>query len=388
MPIQSLPLNILAHSLMFFLSVFFTINTKANELLKTPLTQLISKTSCDKQVVVLGELPSHGEALGFQAKAEIAQHLISHCNFTALYFEAPVYDFLGFQQAIPKKTATEKQLDNAIGGFWTTKELYTWRKWLFAHSISGELLLAGLDDQISASSEFAKATLPPLIAAFVPTVKQSICQQAMTRNLNWLYDEQHQFNQDEINLLQQCTHLAANKTKNSSKADLNQKKMIFNAANLYARNNNATTALSRDEAMFRNFQWQNKAAAQKRKSIIWTATVHAAKKQGILSRKPLGAWLKEELKNKMTAIGFTTFSGQSSRAGTSIQSIADAPVDSLEAVASTPEDNWKYLNSADLSQLGNISARLFGKFMTTDWSSYFDGVVVFRQEKAPIFAIE
>lgn len=46
--------------------------------------------------MLLGELPSHGEARAFEAKAAIARRLIERCGFNALLFEAPNYDFLGF----------------------------------------------------------------------------------------------------------------------------------------------------------------------------------------------------------------------------------------------------------------------------------------------------
>ena len=39
---------------------------------------------CDKRVVALGELPTHGEALGFQLKARIVRRLVEKCGFGAL----------------------------------------------------------------------------------------------------------------------------------------------------------------------------------------------------------------------------------------------------------------------------------------------------------------
>ena len=63
------------------------------------LTSIITQVSdsvCGKEVVLLGELPSHGEARAFQIKAGI----VERCGFDAVFFEAPVYDFLGFQHAL------------------------------------------------------------------------------------------------------------------------------------------------------------------------------------------------------------------------------------------------------------------------------------------------
>ena len=43
---------------------------------------------CQKQIVLLGELPTHGEAHTFDAKSKIADRLIAQCGFTAILFEA------------------------------------------------------------------------------------------------------------------------------------------------------------------------------------------------------------------------------------------------------------------------------------------------------------
>ncbi len=372
--------------LLAFLSLLPTINhLKAKPPTELNLAQTVTQLTCDKQVVVLGELPSHGEALGFQAKADIVQYLTEQCDFTALFFEAPMYDFLGFQQAITDKNTSAEQLDRAIGGFWTTQELNQWRQWLFTQSTTGELTLAGLDDQISASSDFAKTTLPQLVGSTVPTKNGAECQQAIKRNLHWHYDAEHQYDTVEMKLLQQCAKQATDKLATSPDTDYINMKMADNLANLYSRQNNTAGALNRDAIMYKNFQWQYKRLPKGSKVIIWTATVHAARQQGGLKRKPLGAWLAEQWNDNVAVIGFTTYSGQSSMAGMTIKPIPDASIDSLEALVTSPDSEWTYLTALELRKLGSISSRLYGQFMTTDWSTLFDGVVVFREEKAPTF---
>src|SRR4029450_7050730 len=86
---------------------------------------------CRKQIVLLGELPTHGEAHAFDAKSKIADRLIAQCGFTAILFEAGIYDFIGLERAADTRTATPEQLDNAIGRFWWTRELTPWRRALF-----------------------------------------------------------------------------------------------------------------------------------------------------------------------------------------------------------------------------------------------------------------
>jgi erythromycin esterase-like protein len=64
---------------------------------KLTLVDKITQEICDKKVVLLGELPNHGEAVGFKIKAEIVQKLVEQCDFNGLFFEAGIYDFIGFQ---------------------------------------------------------------------------------------------------------------------------------------------------------------------------------------------------------------------------------------------------------------------------------------------------
>jgi erythromycin esterase-like protein len=74
----------------------------------------VADAVCGKQVVLLGELPSHGEARAFEAKAMIVQRLIDRCGFSGLLFEAPIYDFVGFREGGDQHRAVALQLDRAI----------------------------------------------------------------------------------------------------------------------------------------------------------------------------------------------------------------------------------------------------------------------------------
>ena len=117
-------------------------HVRAQRVDSTSAESRLVKTVCERQIVVLGELPSHGEGRTFQAKASIVRRLVEECGFNALLFESPIYDFLGLQDAITKGQATLSQLDRAIGRFWLTRELSDWRQWLFQQTTNGALVLA------------------------------------------------------------------------------------------------------------------------------------------------------------------------------------------------------------------------------------------------------
>src|SRR6186997_3508966 len=89
----------------------------AQERTPSSIVDGVVSAMCQKHVVLLGEQPSHGEALGFDAKSKIVDGLISRCGFTAVMFEMGVYDFVGFERALQSRAATQEQLDNAIGRF-------------------------------------------------------------------------------------------------------------------------------------------------------------------------------------------------------------------------------------------------------------------------------
>lgn len=330
---------------------------------------------CNKQVVVLGELPSHGEGRAFVAKAAIVRRLVAKCGFNAVLFEAPVYDFIGFQKAVAGMAATQAQLDNAIGRFWMTKDLADWRAWLLDRAQLGNLRVSGLDDQVSATSQYARDALPGLVAAHLPGDSAAQCAAAVTRNLNWQYDANVKYDDAERVRLQTC----ARRASEIAQDDI----MLDNLANLYAREQGAGHALDRDVMMYRNFVRQRDMLRAGSKVIIWTATTHAARQRGELGTKPLGTWIAEAARDSVAMIGFSAFGGQSSMAGRPAQPITDAPAESLEAMATANTTAWVYLDNAALQRMGSVPSRLFGKLMTADWSQLFDAVLVIRAEVAP-----
>lgn len=375
-PLRTRHMRVLA---LLALHCLFAVPASAQPGASTTLEARVVEDLCHKQIVVLGELPSHGEARGFQAKARIAQRLIERCGFDAVLFEAAIYDFIGFQQAVTQRRATQLQVDNAIGRFWWTRELAEWRRWLFQRAASGTLVLGGLDDQVSATSEYARATLPGLVGAS----SGAECEQAVTRNLYWRYDAAHAFDEPERARLHRCTRAAADAL--ATRRGTPEQVMAENLAGLFHRQLAPTAARDRDEVMYRNFVWQSGRMPRGSKWIVWTATVHAARRQGSMTYKPLGAWLAERWGDRLGVIGFSALAGRSSRAGMPSEALLEAPPGSLEARALGTRAAWAYLDRTALRRIGSAPSRLLGRFTSADWSTHFDGVVVFREEVAPVF---
>jgi erythromycin esterase-like protein len=347
----------------------------------------VADAVCGKQVVILGELPSHGEARAFEAKAKIVQRLIDRCGFDAVLFEAPIYDFVGFQEGGEQHRAVAAQLDRAIGRFWWTRELTDWRRWLFRRATERGLVLGGLDDQVSVTSDYARATLPSLVAASSPPQGASACEQTVARHLFWRYDASTPFDEPEQIRLQRCVREAADALAVRAEGDRRtaEEAMLENLANYVDRQRRAPAARDRDEAMYRNALWHIERMPAASKVIIWTATVHASRKQGRLPQQPLGARLAAQRGRSLASVGFTAFAGWSSMAGQPRKQLPQAPPGSLEAQATEGNAPWVFLNAAALRRIGHAPSRLLGSFTEADWSGYFDGVVVIREEVAPVF---
>ena len=338
---------------------------------------------CQKQIVLLGELPTHGEAHTFDVKSKIADRLIAQCGFTAILFEAPIYDFIGLERAAETHTATQVLLDNAIGRFWWTRELTPWRRALFEAATRQRVVVGGLDDQVSITSHYAEAALPRLIAAASSESTATECRQTVSRHVGWTYDAKHPFDEREQLRLQQCARSAADAAAANRSLDAADRVMLESFAR-YADRQRLGMTSGRDESMYRNLVWYLERLPKNSRVVIWTATVHAARQRGSLSEVPLGARVVERWGDRVGTGGFTAYSGYTSRAGRPASPISDAPPESLEATA-TSESAWALLDSEKLRAIGRVPSRLLGTFVSETWSDYFDAVVVIRQEVAPTF---
>lgn len=328
----------------------------------------IAKSLCTKNVVLLGELPSHGEARTFALKARIVQELVRECGFNAVLFEAPIYEFVGLYDAIRSGTAEPSLLKNAVGRFWLTQELAPHRSWLYESALSNRLLLGGLDDQVSVTSHYARQKLPEMTPPE--------CKATVKRNLEWGYDDAQPFNALEKQRLQQCAAMAAE----------SKDVLLQNFKTYVERQVTATNARSRDEVMRDNLLWYVTQLPHGSKVIVWTATVHAARKQGQLTNKPLGEYLIAT-SGSVVSIGFTALAGESSMAGRPATALPELPATSLEARAIIGDAAWIFLDRERLQQFGRVPSRLLGRTVTANWNEYFDGVVVIREEVAPQFEL-
>ena len=365
----------------------------------------VAAAVCDKRVVLLGELPEHGEARGFGVKARVVERLVTSCGFRAVLIEAGSYDFFGLERAIATRAnsadSLELALARAIGGLWWTRELAGWRRWLLHQAQSGRVKIGGLDDQPSATAAYAKAMLPGLAAAAAPPARAAECREAVARHLTWGYTAAQPYDSTEQERLADCARLAAARARvtGPSSARTGERTpdqvMLDNLASYFERGRSAgargaAAPPDRDSTMALNFAWWAARLPRDARIVVWTATVHASRVPGPLGVPPLGARLAERWGDGLAVIGVTALQGQWSRGGQASQTLAPLPPQSLEARALTGRAGgdaaaWAYLDRAALRSLGAVPSRLFGKIAPNDWSTAFDGVLVIRDEGAPTF---
>lgn len=339
---------------------------------------------CDRDLVLLGELPDHGEAVGFAIKARVVQALVERCGFDAVLFEAGMYDFVGVEQGIARGEATQAQLDAAIGGFWSGVELAEFRRWLLRRAARHGLVVGGIDDQTGVTSHHASAVLPGLVAARVPADEADGCRAAVSRNLEWTYDAVHRFDAAERTRLQACTRQAAASADAKDEA-WPERAMVESLAHYVDRQARAPDALTRDRSMHRLLDGHRARLPAGSKVVVWTATTHAAREQAGIEWEPLGALLAQAGEGGMAAIGFTALAGESGRIGAPRMTLPALPAGSLEARALASGGAGRYLDARALAALDGAPSRLLGAPAAAAWSRLFDGVVVVREEHAPVF---
>lgn len=342
----------------------------------TPVEQAVA-VLCNKRIALLGELPSHGEARAFAAKAAIARALVERCGFTGVLFEAPVYDFVGLEPAWNSGSATRARFDDALGDFWWARELAGFRAWLFEEARLGRVRVGGLDDQVSATSTHARKVLPGMVASRLGGAEAQACRQVVARQIEWSYDDAHPFDDAERRVLGRCAGSAA-AAATSGPSD--EAALLANFDRLVLRTIGAKAAEDCDASMHRNLQWYLRRWPVTGKVVVWTATVHAARRADDLSAKPLGAWLADTHGDEVASIGFSALSGASSMAGRPAKPLPALGSDSLEAHALGPVLAEAFLGLQSLRALGPVESRLYGRPLKAGWGDRFDGVIVYGEE--------
>jgi erythromycin esterase-like protein len=346
---------------------------------------------CDKEVVLLGEA-DHGDGRTWEVKTRLVRDLVQSCGFDSVLIESGIYDFIALRHAYSRGTATSQDMANAIGAVWSeARETQPWIAELHRAAEAGTVEVMGLDDQIHSTAFYAQRELPAVLAAHLSGKRQAECAATLARHTTWGYDESSPYTQETNAAILACLKevqdaLALEARSEQATEHLAMASSLYRSLSRDFGLDARASFAARDSSMFENFQWHRERLGPKAKTIVWCSTIHAAKALDGLVRyrgmTSLGQHIHARYGERAASIGFSAQSGASQPRGRPERVLSVAPPSSLEAQVLAPEQELRYLDAAELGELGTIAARPIGhELYRTRWHELLDGLVVFRREE-------
>lgn len=357
---------------------------------------------CGKSVALLGESPVHGFGKTLEFKVELVRRLIDDCHYTALFVESGTYDYINIQKKLKSgQVVTDSMISAAIGGLWATKEVEPLIPFLREKLEAGSLTLGGLDDQLGMGT-YAQREMPSDLVQHLQGEERSRCLATLEKHMLWQYTEDAPYGPpDRARIVGCLDRIEARLSQpGESKASWAEedRAMIDSLKRNLARDfpeefrktaDPDLTWNERDRSMYLNFRWLLSRLPSHSKVIVWAATLHAAKAlsgvSGFDSRVPLGSYLRRDFKDRAFTLGFSAFSGSYAFVGQPVRELSAAPGTSLEGQSFANRDSDAvYISLEQLRKFGSVAARPLGtSFKTARWDGVLDGLVVFREERAP-----
>jgi erythromycin esterase-like protein len=356
---------------------------------RDPAMDAAVRDLCHRQIAMLGEA-SHGDGATFAFKATLIRRLVGECGFRAVLFEASHYDFVELMRRLREgQEATPAMLSSAIGGIWNRyAELTPLIPFLFERARAGRLTLGGLDDQLgSAGAFFSNDEMPIRLTALLGDDSRERCRALLHRRIYSGFPRAAPANTDMRAGLLSCTREMTATARNEEEVQL-----VQNIARQADRDlsDDATRNRRRDESMYRNLRWYAARLGPRAKIIVWANSAHIARDARTSASFPdggnLGVWVDRFYGRRAFALGFSAYGGAwRSVFSRDDEPIAPAPQGTLEALAMTgTRQDIVYRDHAWLTRVGRVPGRpFFYREAPAAWARVFDGLIVFRAERAP-----
>jgi len=358
---------------------------------------------CGKSVALLGESPVHGFGKTLEFKVELVRRLVDECHYNAFFIESGIYDFLNIQKRLNSgQEVSEPMISAAIGGLWATHEVQPLIPFLLDRAKEGRLSLGGLDDQLGKGT-YAQSEMASDLVEDLQGDEKARCLAILQRHALWRYTDDFPYGPKDKALILGCLDsIETGLTKApSSAAPLRDyyTEMVESLKRLLAWDFRQDVPKSVDESildrndrdhwMYVNFRWLLSRLPAHSKVIVWAANVHVAKDlSGVPEERglvPLGSYIRRDFKDRAFALGFSAYSGSYAFVGQPVRQLSAAPDTSLEGRSFANRDSdTVYISLEQLRKFGSIGARPLGiSFKTARWDNVLDGVVIFREERAP-----
>lgn len=357
---------------------------------------------CGKSVALLGEPPVHGFGKTLEFKAILVRRLIDECHYNAFFVESGTYDYINIQKKLKSgQDVTDSMISAAIGGLWATKEVQPLVPFLREKVKAGSVTLGGLDDQL-ASGTYAQLEMPSDLVQYLEGDEKSRCLATLQKHTLWQFTDDAPYSPPDRDRIVGCLDRIESRLsqKGESKPPWAEedRAMIDSLKRYFARDlldefGKGTHADAgwndRDRSMYLNFRWLLSRLPSHSRVIVWAATVHTAKDlsgvSGFDGRVPLGSYIRRDFKERAFSLGFSAYSGSYAFVGQPVRQLSAAPGTSLEWRSFANRDSdTVYLPLEQLRKFGSVGARPLGTdFKTAQWDDVLDGLVVFREERAP-----
>jgi erythromycin esterase-like protein len=358
---------------------------------------------CGKRVALLGEPPMHGFGKTLEFKVELVRRLVEECHYNALFVESGAYDYINIEKKLKSgEEVTDAMISAAIGGIWANQEVQSLIPFLREKVKARSLTLGGLDDQIGRGT-YAQHEMSVDLVQYLEGDERSRCLGILKKHLLWEYTGDAPYSPSDKAKIVGCLEEIESRIsqQGESKQDWGEedKAMIASLKRNLARDfveddftksgQEVMWINDRERSMYLNFRWLLSRLPRNSKVMVWAATVHGAKElssvDGFEGKVPLGSYIRRDFGNRAFSLGFSAYAGSYAMVHPPVRQLSTAPETSLEAQAlAHPGPDTIFLSRKQLRKYGSVAARPLGtSFKTARWDKVLDGLVFFREERAP-----
>lgn len=354
---------------------------------------------CHSQIAMVGEGATHGDGHTLAFKVALVERLIDQCGFDSVFFEASQYEFIDLNRRLRmRQTVTAAGVSSAVGGLWRfNQEFQPLPPFLLAKAQSGQVFLGGIDDQLGQlGQDYANIEMVTELTDLLPHQDRQACSIALHKRIFNDYPDTSPYSQSDRAQIETClseTDRANAMDKMTDRKGKEERQEMISAAQGWIGRDfspDAEYMVNRDRSMFQNFLWLLRQQPKRHKIIIWAATVHIAKQGdptwGDHTGTNFGSLVHQKYGGaRAFSLGFSALSGSYRQPGAGIREVTAAPPDSVEAQSLRGNHSDAiYVGPGQLAAMRTVPGALFRhSFQTLPWSTFLDGVVVFREEHPP-----
>ena len=340
----------------------------------------------------------------WSSKSNSSADLWRSVIYNALFVESGIYDYIHIQKMLQSgQGVTDPMISAAIGGLWANQEVQSLVPFLRERVKAGSLTIGGLDDQIGAGS-YASGEMSADLVQYLQGDERSRYLAILQKHMLWQYTKDSPYSPSDKEKIGGCldeieTRLGPDQSRKAWAEE--DRATITSLMRNLARNfteddfTKSDQALSwwndRDRSMYLNFQWLLSRLPPHSKVIVWAATVHVARDlsniDGFEGKVPLGSFISRDFPGRTFSLGFSAYCGDYAFVNQPVRQLTAAPDSSLEGqVFARRNSDVEYLSRKQLQKSGSVTARPLGiKFTAARWDQVLDGLVIFRNERAPVY---